>query len=355
MTMPSTADLIRRRFPHASAAVLTVALCTVAVPASADSGPAGTTGGDTDAGARPTVVLVHGAFADASGWNGVIERLQGDGYTVLAPPNPLRGLASDSTYIASVLKNIKGPIVLAGHSYGGAVISSAAAGNPNVKSLVYVSAFMPDKGEALGQLAAKFPGSELNSALSPTPFETTSGKGTDLYIQPAKFHDVFAADLPAKTAAVMSAAQRPIAASAFTDKALAAAWRTIPSWALVAKQDKSIAPDLERFEAERAGSHTVEIDSSHVAMISHPDTVTDLIRDAAGSSSSASAPSDSSASASSDASAGKPALADTGSRSLALAGLGAVAAAAVLTGAGLVLVTRRRRDTPSDPDASTAR
>ncbi|MFF7205158.1 alpha/beta fold hydrolase [Streptomyces sp. NPDC008141] len=349
MTMPSTADLIRRRFPHVSAAVLTVALCTVAVPAWADSGPAGTTGGDTDAGARPTVVLVHGAFADASGWNGVIERLQADGYTVLAPPNPLRGLTSDSTYIASVLKNIKGPIVLAGHSYGGAVISSAAAGNPNVKSLVYVSAFMPDKGEVLGQLAAKFPGSELNPALSPTPFETASGKGTDLYIQPAKFHDTFAADLPAKTTAVMAAAQRPIAASAFTDKAPAAAWRTIPSWALVAKQDKSIAPDLERWEAERAGSHTVEIDSSHVAMISHPDAVTDLIRDAAGSSSA------SSPSASSSASAGKPALADTGSRSLALAGLGAVAAAAVLTGAGLVLVTRKRRDTPSDPDASTAR
>ncbi|MEV6784483.1 alpha/beta hydrolase [Streptomyces sp. NPDC051098] len=354
MTMPSTADLIRRRFTHVSTAALTVALCTVAVPASADSGPAGTTGGDTGAGARPTVVLVHGAFADASGWNGVIERLQANGYTVLAPPNPLRGPADDSTYIAGVLKNIKGPIVLVGHSYGGAVISGAAAGNPNVKSLVYVSAFMPDKGEVLGQLAAKFPGSELNPALSPTPFETTSGKGTDLSIQPARFRDVFAADLPATTTAVMAAAQRPIAASAFTDKAPAAAWRTIPSWALVAKQDKSIAPDLERFEAERAGSHTVEIDSSHVAMISHPGTVADLIRDAAGSSSTASSASAAASTSSSD-SAGQPALADTGSRSLALAGLAAVAGAAVLTGAGLVLVTRKKRDKPSDPDASTAR
>jgi pimeloyl-ACP methyl ester carboxylesterase len=272
------------------------------------------------------VVLVHGAFADASGWNGVAERLERDGYTVIAPANPLRGLAGDSAYISSVLKTIKGPIVLVGHSYGGAVISSAAAGNSQVESLVYISAFMPDKGEGLGALGAKFPGSELNAALLRRPFQNADGsKGTDLYIQPAKFHGVFAADLPRKTTALMAATQRPISASAFLDTAKAAAWKTIPSWALVATQDKAIAPALERFEAKRARSHTVEVAASHVAMISHPDAVTDLILDAAGATPHAAT-----------------SLADTGTRGLALLGLGGVAGVLALVGAGLVAATRKK-------------
>ncbi|WP_328404683.1 alpha/beta hydrolase [Streptomyces sp. NBC_00390] len=314
----------RSRRGGAVTAVLAVtAFAAVGPAAAADATP---TGPGDGAGSKPTVVLVHGAFADASGWNGVTERLQREGYNVVVPANPLRGLAGDSAYIASVLKAIQGPIVLVGHSYGGAVISSAAAGNPSVKSLVYIAAFMPDKGEALGQLAAKFLGSELGTALKQSPFRNADGSnGTDLSIQLAKFREVFAADLPAATTAVMARSQRPISASALMDKAPAAAWRTIPSWSMIATGDKTIPPDLERFGAKRAGSHTVEVNSSHVAMLSHPDAVTDLIRQAAAGRPPA-----------------KPALADTGPSTLALAGFGAAATAMVLTGAGLVLSSRRR-------------
>ncbi|MET7746085.1 alpha/beta hydrolase [Streptomyces sp. NPDC005385] len=267
---------------------------------------------------------MHGAFVDASSWNAVVGRLQADGYRVIAPANPLRGLPTDSAYIASVLRSVKGPIVLVGQSYGGAVISEAATGNSNVKALVYVSAFMPDKGEALGQLAAKFPGSELNPALVQVPYKNANGStGTDLYVAPDKFRAVAAADLPETATSVAAAAQRPISATAFTDKATSAAWRTIPSWAAVATNDKAIAPDLERFEAKRAGSHTVEIDSSHSVMISHPDAITDLIRDAARGQSPT------------------PALAETGLTPLGIAGA-AGAGVMVIAGAGLVAVSRKR-------------
>ncbi|MER5357403.1 alpha/beta hydrolase [Streptomyces sp. NPDC002785] len=317
-----------RRAQTAAVALTAAALVAVAGPAAAD-------GGADPAGAKPTVVVVHGAFADASGWNGVVERLQRDGYKVMAPANPLRGLAHDSAYIASVLKSIRGPIVLAGHSYGGAVISNAAAGNPQVKSLVFVSALMPDKGERLADLSAKFTGSELNAALKPVPFPKTDGtEGADLYIQPAKFHDVFAADVPAGTTAVMAATQRPIDGAAFMDRAAAAAWKTIPSWALVATRDKAIAPDLERFEAKRAKSQTVEVDSSHVAMMSHPDVVADLIRQAAG----AGTPKEPSLAAKA-----ADALAATGAGALVLACLGGLAGVTVLAGAGIVAAARRRR------------
>ncbi|MFF8914780.1 alpha/beta fold hydrolase [Streptomyces sp. NPDC015032] len=324
---PSTLLAPRKRIPgrraQTVAAVLTTA-ALVAAPATAvadgDAGPAG---------ARPTVVLVHGAFADASGWNGVVERLQRDGYTVMAPANPLRGLTDDSAYIADVLKSIRGPIVLAGHSYGGAVIGNAAAGNPHVKSLVYVSAFMPDKGEELSELGAKFAGSDLNTALRPVPFRKPDGtEGTDLYIRPAAFHHVFAADVPPETTAVLAASQRPISGAAFMEKTTAAAWRTIPSWALVATRDKAIAPDLERFGAKRAKSHTVEVDSSHAAMISHPDVVADLIRLAAG-----------------DRPPAKSGMAPTGISAMVLACLGGLAGVTVLTGAGLVAAARRHRST----------
>ncbi|MFJ7254976.1 alpha/beta fold hydrolase [Streptomyces sp. NPDC098085] len=322
-TFPAPRKRIRGRRAQALAAALTAAtLATAPVSAVAD-------GGAGPAGARPTVVLVHGAFADASGWNGVVERLQRDGYTVMAPANPLRGPASDSAYLTDVLKSIRGPIVLAGHSYGGAVIGTAAAGNPQVKSLVYVSAFMPDKGEGLADLGAKFAGSDLNTALKPVPFRKSDGtEGIDLYIRPAEFHNVFAADVPSETTDVLAASQRPISGAAFMEKATAAAWRTIPSWALVATRDKAIAPDLERFEAKRARAHTVEVDSSHAAMISHPDVVADLIRQAAG-----------------DPSPAKSGMAPTGTNALFLAVLGGLAGVTVLTGAGLVAAARRRRAT----------
>ncbi|MFD3479112.1 alpha/beta fold hydrolase [Streptomyces sp. NPDC058695] len=311
----------RRRIRRAQVmmAGCAVTLCTsVAAPVAAD-------GGTTTA--KPTIVLVHGAFADASSWNGVVERLQRRGYTVIAPANPLRGLYSDSAYIASVLDSIKGPIVLAGHSYGGALISTAAEGNPQVKSLVYVSALMPDVGESGMTLGAKFP-SELGTATKSVPYRAGGVSGTDLYLKPDRIHPVFAADLPESTTKVMAVTQRPAATTAFSETAKVAAWKHIPSWFLVAKQDKTINPDQERFEAKRAGSHMVEIDSSHVAMISHPDAVTDLVLQAATAADSA-----------------RPALAATGTThdARAKAVLTGIAAASLIAGAGAVALGRRLR------------
>ncbi|MFF9348934.1 alpha/beta fold hydrolase [Streptomyces sp. NPDC014734] len=315
-----------RRARTVAAAVTAAALAAAAAPAAAD------TDADADpAVTRPTVVLVHGAFADASGWKAVAERLRGDGYEVMTPDNPLRGLAADSAHLAAVLKGVKGPIVLAGHSYGGAVISNAAAANPRVKALAFVSAFMPDKGESLSDLGTRFTGAELNAALKPMPVKNADGtEGTDLYIRPERFREVFAADLPAGADAPTAAAQRPLGGAAFMDRATAAAWRTIPSWALVATRDKAIAPDLERFEAKRAKSHTVEIDSSHAVPAAHPDAVADLVRQAAGG-------------GTSDTSS----MASTGISTLILAGLGGLAVLTVLTGAGILAAAQRRRITGS--------
>ncbi|MFE2040864.1 alpha/beta hydrolase [Streptomyces sp. NPDC059477] len=283
-TPSRTPGPIRHRLVRVGA----VSLAATAVVAVAGYAVAGgdSSGADNSASAKskvkPTVVLVHGAFADASGWNAVVDRLQAQGYPVLAPPNPLRGVLSDSAYVASVLKSVKGPIVLAGHSYGGAVISQAAAGNPNVKALVYVAAFMPDVGENPAALSGKFTGSELGPAIRPVPYSDGTATGTDLYIKEDKFHSVFAADLTKAQARVMAVEQRPVAQAGFAQNATKAAWKTIPSWFIVAKNDKAIAPNLERFQAKRAKSHVVEIDSSHVAMMSHPDVVVEKIHEAAG-------------------------------------------------------------------------
>ncbi|MGW1723435.1 alpha/beta fold hydrolase [Streptomyces sp. NPDC002306] len=232
---------------------------------------------------KPTVVLVHGGFADASNWNGVIKGLQKHGFPVIAPANPLRGLPTDAPYISSVLKSVKGPIVLVGHSYGGAVITNAAAGNPNVKALVYVAAFVPDTGERLGDLIQRYPGSEIQAALNQVPFTNADGStGTDLYLQADRLRAVFAADLPQKETRLMAAEQRPFSASSFTDVTTAAAWHTIPSWGVVAGADKSIPPALERFEYQRAHARVVEVPgASHVVMISHPGVVTKTIEEAA--------------------------------------------------------------------------
>ncbi|MEV7239445.1 alpha/beta hydrolase, partial [Streptomyces sp. NPDC051020] len=202
---------------------------------------------------KPTVVLVHGAFVDASSWSGVIGRLQSDGYQVVAPANPLRGLASDATYLRSVLKTIDGPIVLAGHSYGGSVISQAAAGNSKVKALVYVAAFTPDRGESVTSVNSNFPPADLNNALVPASYPLPDGgTGTELYVQADKFHEVVAADAPESVANVAAAAQRPAAENIFTDKATEAAWKTIPSWDVIATQDHAINPDAQKFMAKRA-------------------------------------------------------------------------------------------------------
>jgi pimeloyl-ACP methyl ester carboxylesterase len=232
-------------------------------------------------GSKPTVVLVHGSFADASGWAGVIERLSRDGYPVLAPANPLRSLSGDAAYLASILETIQGPVVLVGHSYGGAVITNAAVGRDNVKALVYIAAFALDKGDTAFGILGAFPGSRLPLALQVRPYRDAGGQGLDGYISTDQFHDVFCADLPAATAAVMAVSQRPSTVASGMEPSGEPAWKTIPSWYMVAKQDRTIPPDAERFMARRAGSHTVEIDSSHVAMMSNPDPVTDLIRAAA--------------------------------------------------------------------------
>ncbi len=229
---------------------------------------------------KPTVVLVHGALADASSWTPVIERLHKDGYVVIAAANPLRSVKTDAAYIADVVKGVKGPVVLVGHSYGGSVITQAAEGQSNVKSLVYVAAFSPEVGESAAELSGKFPGSTLGSVLTSFPL---SDGGKDLYVIQDKFPEQFAADVPKKDAVLMAAEQRPITEVALNEKEAAAAWKHIPSWHIYGSKDKNIPPASMKFMAERAKSkQTVVVDgASHVVMISHPDKVAKIIEAAA--------------------------------------------------------------------------
>jgi pimeloyl-ACP methyl ester carboxylesterase len=233
--------------------------------------------------AKPTIVLVHGAFADGSSWNGVIERLQRQGYTVQAPADPLRGLIADSAYIASVVNQIDGLVVLVGHSYGGAVITNAATNAPNVVGLVYVAAFAPDLSERLGEVESGSKDSVLNTALVQRQYPTGGEGETDVefVIDPTLFRDVFAADLPADRTALMAAAQRPVASAAFSDASGPPAWNRLPSWAVVATGDKAAGTDVVRSMAERAGADILEVEGSHVIMVSQPQAVTDVILSAA--------------------------------------------------------------------------
>ena len=230
-------------------------------------------------GSRPTVVLVHGAFADASSWNDVIERLRTHGVQVTAPANPLRGISIDSAYIASLLEQIPGPALAVGHSYGGAVITNAAANANNVVGLVYVAAFAPDEGERLIEIESDSKDSVLNTALVPLQYPTGQGEETavEFAIDPEKFHDAFAADLPAEQTAVMAATQRPVAELAFSEPSGEPAWKNLPSWAVVATGDKAAGADVVRSMAERAGATITEVEGSHVIMISQPQVVTDAI------------------------------------------------------------------------------
>lgn len=230
---------------------------------------------------KPTIVLVHGAFADSSSWNGVITHLHEDGYQAVAVANPLRSVSGDARVVSDVIDSIKGPVVLVGHSYGGQVISNAASGHDNVKSLVYVAAFAPEAGEAAADLAGKFPGGTLGEALAP-PVKLAAG-GTELYIDQSKFRDQFAHDVPSEVTALMAAGQRPITEAALTEKSGEPAWKVLPSYFVYGDGDKNIPAEALGFMADRAASRrTIVVEgASHVVMISRPEIVADLIEDAA--------------------------------------------------------------------------
>jgi pimeloyl-ACP methyl ester carboxylesterase len=234
-------------------------------------------------GVRPTIVLVHGAFADASSWNGVIERLQQQGYTVIAAANPLRGLAADSAYTASLLNQIDGPVLLVGHSYAGAVITNAATSTPNVVGLVYIAAFATEEGENLNDVESGSKDSILGPALVQYQYPAGPDGETavELAVNPALFREAFAADLPPETTALMAATQRPTAVTAFSEASGPPAWKKLPCWTVVATGDKAAGADVIRSEAQRAGADITEVEGSHVIMISQPQAVTDVIVTAA--------------------------------------------------------------------------
>jgi pimeloyl-ACP methyl ester carboxylesterase len=250
-------------------------------------GPAGaaTSHAADGGGPKPTIVLEHGAWADASSWNGEIKLLQADGYTVYAPPNPLRGLANDSATLADFLSTITGPIILVGHSYGGMVITNAATGNPNVKALVYIDAFIPAQGETAFGLTAAQPGSCLGSAnaFNAVPFPGAAAGDFDAYLKAGPdapypgFAQCFANGLPASQAAVLAATQRPIAFSAGSDPSGVPAWKTIPSWSLIGTADHVIPPAELLFMSQRAHAHITKINAGHLSLISHPGAVTAVI------------------------------------------------------------------------------
>jgi pimeloyl-ACP methyl ester carboxylesterase len=266
-----------------------LAITGLAVTASQLPSAGATTTNAGGGGPRPTIVLEHGAWADASSWDAVIRQLQRAGYTVDAPPNPLRGLAYDSATLADFLKTISGPIVLAGHSYGGMVITNAATGNPNVKALVYVDAYIPAQGDTAFGLTGAQPGSCLASANAfiGVPYPGAPAKDFDTYLKTGPdlpypgFAQCFANGLPASTAAVLAATQQPIAYSAGSDPSGVPAWLTIPSWSLIGTADHVIPPAEQMFMSKRAGAHITEVDAGHLSLISDPGAVTSVIITAA--------------------------------------------------------------------------
>lgn len=229
----------------------------------------------------PTVVLVHGAFADASGFAGIIRQLQRAGYPVTAPPNPCRGLHSDADTVARQVSAINGPVVLVGHSYGGAVVTQASAGLDHVTALVYLAAFGVDEGESAATVQQPFPPAAGAANIVPTPYDAPGAiGGPDLFIKPEAFHETFCADVPIDVAAVMAVTQRPVSAAAFTENATSAGWKTKPSWYLVSEHDHSIPPEAERFMAKRMGATTESIAASHCAYIAQPVVVAEFIASA---------------------------------------------------------------------------
>lgn len=262
-------SMFSRQFPSALLILLLLGVAFIpgVVPTVSAAAPQ-----QADPSDLPTIVLVHGAWADGTGWQSIIPRLQRAGYKVIAVQNPLTSLADDVATTKRVIDAQTGPVVVVGHSYGGAVMTGAAAGNENVKALVYIAAFAPAAGEPIGAQLGTYP-NELPTAFVPDA-------AGFVYLDPAKFRDFFAADLSASKAAVMAATQKPANGHIFEESLEAAAWETIPSWATVATEDKTLNPDMIRFYAERMGATTVEIESSHVAFISHPVATVKLIEEA---------------------------------------------------------------------------
>ncbi|HEV8568169.1 MAG TPA: alpha/beta hydrolase [Actinoplanes sp.] len=269
--MSSILGRVRARMVMIAIVLLSLLIPTQVASAAGSSGGPGRT--------KPTIVLVHGAWADGSGWSGVVERLQRRGYPVRVPPNPLRSLPGDSATVADFLSTLTGPIVLVAHSYGGAVITNAATGNAAVKALVYVDAFAPEQGETVLPLA----GADSALAVDPTtvfdfvPYPGAPTGDVDLYLKQTVFLESFANGIPERKALVLYATQRPITFSSGNQPSGVPAWKTIPSWYLIGTQDKIIPPAQQRFMAERAHARIEEAKSGHLAMVSHPDAVTDLI------------------------------------------------------------------------------
>lgn len=287
--MPLLHRLVRLAPMTVPLTVLAFGLSLVAAPVAGAAAPqpaarqdAGAASRSDTHGAKPTIVLVHGAWADASSWNGEIVRLQRAGYPVRAVPNPLRGLTTDAVTVSDFLATVTGPIVLVGHSYGGAVITNAAAGNPEVKALVYVDAFVPDVGEAVTSLTGD--GSVLQtdnpaSVFDFAPYPGAPAGDVDLYLKRSVYLSAFAPDVP--DAAVLYATQRPAAASGLATPSTAAAWKTIPSWYVLGTRDKVITPAEQDFMARRAHARITRVAASHVSLISHPAAVTSVILAAA--------------------------------------------------------------------------
>jgi pimeloyl-ACP methyl ester carboxylesterase len=264
-------------------------MITVATLIALSLGPAGASSAASDGGGenppspKPTIVLVHGAWADGSSWNAVTSRLLDEGFVVRVPPNPLRSVPGDAKTIADFLSTISGPIILAGHSYGGAVITNAALGNPNVKALVFVDAFAPAEGETVFQLSG--PDSALSGDPATTfdavPYPGAPAGDVDLYIQKDVFLQSFANGVPAEMANILYTIQRPFAESAGAEPSGKPAWETIPSWWVLGTDDKIIPPAQQQFMAKRANSKITEVEAGHLSLITRPDVVADVILDAA--------------------------------------------------------------------------
>jgi pimeloyl-ACP methyl ester carboxylesterase len=270
---------LRKRAVRLTVGGVALAVAAAIVPATTAFAAKGGTSVASRQAAKPTVVLVPGAWADGSSWDGVVADLQHDGYTVDVPPNPLSGVADDSAYLASYLATVPGPIVLVGQSYGGFLISNAATGNANVKALVYVDAFIPARGETVNQLNDQFPGSRIAQAA--LNFVPEPGGVTDVYIKPADFRGILANDESPAQAAELAATQRPLAASALTEPSGTPAWLTVPSWDVIGTEDHAIPVAAQEFMAHRAGSTVTKINAAHFSMVSHPSQVTNVIEDAA--------------------------------------------------------------------------